>query len=207
MPCKDCDRNQHMWDVVVNEHQYVPKPGDMVLDLGMWHGHFTIYCASRGAFVKGYEPIPEVFSEFEQYLKKESFVDSVNPVNKAVWSSDGKVAFNIDQRNERSSAVGGGNLIVPCESLAAAMEDVAWECVKVDIEGAEHEVFTKCDATLFERIGFLTMEIHNDVLTQEQHDELVSRIVKGFGKTKLVEQYAHGKPLGRICKVFAWREK
>lgn len=206
MSCKDCERNSHMWDIVINEQRYTPKPGHFVLDLGMLYGHFTFYCASRGAFVKGYEPIPPIFQGMQGLLKKEPWRDNVNAVNKAVWSDEGWRGMNYNSENTRSSSlVTAGSYSVQTETLRTAMKDVSWDCVKVDIEGSEFEVFAKVEQDLLDRINYLTMEIHNDVLTKGQHDALIARLKAGFPTVVLEEQYTYGNGLGVYNKAFCLR--
>src|SRR5262252_769337 len=181
MTCPDCERNRHMFDIVVNEQRYTPKFGDRVLDLGAWYGHFTFYCASRGTIVKAYEPLPEVFADFAHNLSKQPWAQNVTAINKAISSHDHRRELFVDPNDRASSFFRPGRpIIVDVETLSEALEDKTWQCVKVDIEGAEYELLMHASGEELNRISYLTVELHNDVLMEEQHDALIRRMSAVF---------------------------
>lgn len=201
----------HMWDIIVNEQRYTPRVGELVLDLGAWQGHFTLYCASRGAFVKAYEPVPTSFHAMAEAVKKEPCGNRVRLINKAITDYCGARLIYLRHKHNQASSLsslwGGEPLLIETERLETALDDRLWDCVKVDIEGAEYEVFAGADLRLLKQIRYLTMELHNDILTKEEHDALLDNLRRGFPVVNAVDEMRDGAPTGRICKVFATNGK
>lgn len=199
----------HMWDIIVNEQRYTPRAGDQVLDLGAWQGHFTLYCASRGARVRAYEPVPTSFDALEAAVAKEACRDNVTLVNKAVGESEGVRTLYLRQKYNQASSLsfrlGGVPLDIRTDSLETALAGQEWDCVKVDIEGAEYEVFAYAAPRLLAQIRYLTMELHNDVLTKYEHDELLDHLRRNFPEVEAVAEERNGQPTGKVCKLFCKR--
>jgi len=197
-----------MFDIVVDEQRYTPRLYHRVLDLGAWYGHFTFYCASRGAMVKAYEPMPDVFAEFAHDLSKHGWSEQVKAINRAISHTGVKRSMFVPENSRSASFFRLGEIILPdveTETLGAALGGHIWDCVKVDIEGAEYEVFTRATDWELDRIRYLTMELHNDVLSQEEHDELISRL-NYFRNVDKVPEERNGQPTGRIAKIFCWHD-
>lgn len=198
----NCD-NYHMWDIILNENRYTPKPGDRVLDLGAWKGHFTMYCASRGAFVTAYEPVPDHYNAMMDRVKKEEWAGNITAVMAAVGNTNSRGVIYVPEDNDRSASEFRNGQPNDCAvaNISNVIESERWDCVKVDIEGAE-KYFIGIDLS---HVKYLTMELHNDVLSKEEHDGLIETLEKNFRIVEKVEQYANGQPLGKICKVFCTR--
>lgn len=202
-----------LWDVVCNVHRYIPKPLHRVLDLGAHFGMFSLYCASRGCYVKAYEPNPEVFSELMHTAEvaKEIGLGRINPVRMAIWSAKGVGC--VRKRSESSAA----NVVIPsevsdpqqgqvaCVCLREAMEGKYWHCVKVDVEGAEAEIFSSVEDEDFQRIGFLTIEIHNDLIPRYVRTMLQGKLKAHFPNWEEVPVKVNGAPTDDTASLFCWR--
>lgn len=206
-----------MWDVISNVHRYTPEPGARVLDLGAHYGIFSLFCAARGCKVAAYEPTPVSFTELMHSAEVAETIGlgSINPVEAAVWSEDGQKALV-----EHADTSGGNRLVrwpepmanlkhplrmVRTVSLKTALAGQFWDCVKVDIEGAEHEVFAKMDRADLELILFLTIEIHNDLLNREQVAELKSILLSSFPRVVRLPVIVAGKETDADSALFCWR--
>lgn len=174
-----------LWDVVTNAHRYTPRPGDTVLDLGAHFGMFSLFCAARGCEVAAYEPQGIPFHELKHTAEVAAEIGygHIWPHREAVWSTYRTV--NLVAKLGGTSATASlirteGTLVdvveaVPFDKL---LNEHAWQCVKMDIEGAEWELLTK--SKLLGNIGFLTVEIHNDILGPEKCEEIRLILEKEF---------------------------
>jgi FkbM family methyltransferase len=97
---------------------------------------------------------------------------NVTVSNNAVWFENGVVRYNTSTNNDAYSAVGlhdqeGGNEFVEVESIRVSslleknnIEKV--DFMKIDIEGAEHEIFNKDDMSWLNSVNSLHIEIHHN---------------------------------------------
>jgi FkbM family methyltransferase len=199
-----------MWKVIINEQNYTPKSGDRVLDLGAHHGFFSMYCSARGALVRAFEPDPDNFIQLEQKIAIAKNMDAppFTAIQAAVWSESGEKLLWRDPAdsgaNSMLRAMSDFSIMVKTVSLSEALCGNRWDCVKVDVEGAEAQIFLTAKAESYRQIAYLTMELHNDVLTQEQNRALVMRMRKEFPRVVETKQYFEGLPTEFACKVFCW---
>lgn len=166
-------------DIVENVHAYNPQPGDRVLDIGAHKGWFTMYCIARRAIVRAYEP------DIKNFCVLDAIDDPhVDAIQAAVWSSAGERIFYPSVDNP-----GNGSFIpfpdresypVRTVTFADAVNNEIWDCCKIDVEGSEHEIITSAADGDLRRIRYLTLEIHNNVYTQQQHDEMMDRLQEFF---------------------------
>lgn len=158
------------------------------MDLGAHFGMFSLYCAARGCEVDAYEPADEAFKELchTAEVATEIGLGHINPVKRAIWDKrSAGLLFKIgDSSAENSMIQGSSNEVQAVETCS--LDDALsmrghWDCVKMDIEGAEWTVLTS--ATFLPRVKFLTVEIHNDILSGVQCDEIGVLLQKEFPKT------------------------
>lgn len=201
-----------MWDVICNAQRYIPAQGHRVLDLGAHFGMFALYCAARGCEVTAYEPTPASFAELlhTTAVAKEIGNGHIFPKNKAVWSFNGeRILFSEPATSGSNSMVrvkeDSEQFRVETVSFREALAVSEWDCVKCDIEGAEHEVFMSADSIDFLQIKFLTMEIHNDILPQKQRQELLRRLGAEFPCTLRIPVKVHGVATEDVASIFCWR--
>lgn len=166
-----------MWDVITNAHRYIPKPGEHVLDLGAHFGMFSLYCAARGCEVDAYEPSEAAFKELchTAEVATEIGLGHINPVQRAIWSKPGAgLLFKTGESTAANSMIQGSSNDVQkvdtCTLDDALSMRGHWDCVKMDIEGAEYLALTT--AQQLARINFLTVEIHHGPLSSEQCRDL-----------------------------------
>jgi FkbM family methyltransferase len=173
--------------------RFQPFPGAKVMDLGANVGIYTAYCALHGAKVTAYEPDPSTFTILAEMVSNAGLQAIL--VNKAVWTGTERVPFYGHgdtsggrlQRNGAFRVSGCGHwdrteeegAFVESVSFDDAVGDVDWDCIKMDIEGAEFEVLLNAAPETLRRIKFAFVEIHpwaNQIL----YDETMARLDKFF---------------------------
>lgn len=202
-----------MWDVLTNAHRFIPFPGARVLDLGAHFGIFSLYCAARGACVVAYEPSAAAFENLihSAAVASDIGIGSIKPINAAIWWHEGHGDLNLSERStgENSLINRTGTFAVtnvPLVSLDSALQDDNnWDCVKVDIEGAEYETFMGVREENLKRIKFLTMEIHNDLLEVDLVQQLIARLEQNFPKVKKLFVKKQGADTDVVSTILCWR--
>lgn len=199
-----------MWSVLLNEHNYTPKRGDTVLDIGAHRGYFALHCAMHGASVVAYEPEPQNFKLLQEkaFVAKELGGALILPQQAAVWSESGERRLWLDANdsgaNSMVSARSEVSITAKTVSFGEALGLVRWDCVKLDVEGAEAQILLSAKISELRQIAYLTMELHNNVLTREQHSALVLRMHKDFPRIEKVPHYEDGLKTDRFARLFAW---
>ena len=91
--------------------------------------------------------------------------DRCQVITGAAWSSDGDLSFSVDEGEEFGAHVvdepgGGSTMVVTGLSLSTLLADEAVvDYLKVDIEGAEHEIFSH-NTEWASKIRCMSVEIH-----------------------------------------------
>lgn len=142
--------------------------GSVILDIGANVGIVSIYLAKLypKCFIYAYEPLPLNFDN----LCKNIFMNNtanVVPVPQAV-TADGRditMRFNYDNLGGATAHVGlppYNEVKVKSVTLPSIVDTYAFDRVallKMDVEGAEHEILASCNGTL-DKVDFLAMEAH-----------------------------------------------
>ena len=136
-----------------------------IVDIGANCGMTSVFYASRhpGARVVAVEPEP---SNYKALLKNTHPYSNIVPVHAALWNCDGQVeVFAAWPKTNRWGKWGfrvrNGN---GCRALTLTtlMKEHRIEKVdilKVDVEGAEREIFENCD--WMDKVRFLAIELHD----------------------------------------------
>lgn len=184
---------KHNYDFLPGKdpNTFQPFPGAKVLDIGANLGMVTAFWAMNGANVTSYEADPTTF-DIMIGLFERLRVD-VRAVNAAVWTHAGQVTFkgvgHMDGgracRNGRIE-FGPDTIAVPCVTLTEALGDTIWDCVKIDIEGAEFAVLMHTNLQALKNIRYMNLELHEDkymsggYMTAEQVDMLREKLEPMF---------------------------
>lgn len=147
------------------------QPGDVVVDIGANVGMVSIYVAKRFPSVRvlAFEPIPDNYAHLVTNIARNG-VTNVVPHQLAI-TSDGR-AFRMIVNFGNNSGGGTGNLrdmalrdhdyfTVESTTLDRVFEAhaiAACRLLKIDCEGAEHEILTT--ATCLDRVEYLSGEFH-----------------------------------------------
>lgn len=157
--------------------------GELWLDLGANIGAFAVYCIAKGAKVTCFEPDPACFALLEKNAAK-----AVNCYNSAVTASrEERIPFNVSRtkaNHARGSVLSAGGLkpsgTVANTHLGDWADGMAWDGIKIDIEGAEFGII---DGDLLPDCNKLVLEYHTSR----------DRSAKNLGKrlNKLRERFDH----------------
>lgn len=213
-----------IYEIVVNNVcGYVPKTGAQVMDIGANFGVFTAYCALAGCDVTSYEPHPVAFDMLKTTINRVGIQSRVNPINLAVWKSADHLSFMSNSGHEQGmpwiwsngSLVVDGVMCPPQReilqvatiSLADAVaEKPEWDCVKMDIEGAEFDVLLDAPIETLKKIKYLTIEIHNGQANKQKHDEMARKLETVFSLSGTRDGSPEFSPENRWISLFATRK-
>lgn len=122
------------------------KPGDVVADVGANIGGYSVFCASYGAEVYAFEPVPSTFDLLERNISiNVGFSNLIHPIRKVVSDSEGEVNFTID--NDTVNKIvsddhlkeNTSNVVkIPAVTLDSVIDKV--NILKIDVEGFEKAV-------------------------------------------------------------------
>ena len=152
-----------------------------IVDLGANIGLASIYFAGhyRASRLLAVEPNPETFRDLERNLRRLSRAGRVQLVWGGVWSEERRLAAHPAPATPKSNAFAtlaapdGESATIPGYPMALLLQLAGFDrvdLVKVDIEGAEVELF-RGDLQWLDRVGAIAIEFHGD-----------SRIRSGFDR-------------------------
>jgi FkbM family methyltransferase len=183
---------KHNYDFLPGKdpNTFQPFPGARVLDLGMNLGIVAGFWAMNQVDVTSYEADPETYK-----IATDMFVRldlKVQAVNAAVWSHPGTIGFksisHVDgDRHCRNGQIDYSQdaILVPSITLAQALDDKVWDCVKIDIEGAEFQALMNTDLEALKNVKYINLEIHEqkyhpDWMTPSQVQQLQNKLEQAF---------------------------
>lgn len=150
------------------------KEGDNVVDIGAYTGDFTIF-ASRKVGPRGrviaIEPDPNNARRLRNNLKGE--LDNVTVLEAALWSAPGRMRFKFAECGLQSGptvvvndSIRGKEDMVDVTTLDELIKGLKLprvDVLKMDIEGAEIEVFKGCRKILTENSVFVCIASYHVV--------------------------------------------
>jgi len=147
----------------------------VILDCGANIGLSILYFKKRYSQSKiiVYEADPEIFKILEQNIVGNS-IKGIELINKAVWSSDTIVEFNVEGADGGRIKTGSDiNIIrIPAVSLESIFRDRRFDFVKIDIEGAEMEALRGCESHL-QNLKNVFVEFHSFAGRKQELGELI----------------------------------
>lgn len=203
--------------IVNNTYRYRALPGDHVMDIGANIGVFTALCALNGAEVVAYEPHPEAFRVLQETIDRNKIGGLVLPFNEAIQVRSGfckylpSTSHPGNHETDRvwtsyNGAVRDGENLTRCMGFDDAVMNHDWDCVKMDIEGAEFEILMAASDEALKRIKFLTLEIHNGWADKVTYDALVQRLLKVFALTGIQDGDPRFADENRFISVYGTRK-
>jgi FkbM family methyltransferase len=155
--------------LVCREKHYDPGTPDfnphVIVDAGAHIGMASISFACRypGASIIAVEPEP---SNFGALLRNVGPYKNIVPVEAALWTEDGEVCLGPSDVHPKGAfqIVEHGPIRVRAVTLRTLMRELEIhfiDLLKLDIEGAEKEVFEACD--WIESVGIIALELHDRV--------------------------------------------
>jgi len=177
--------------------------GTQVLDLGGNLGLFSLLSARHapGAKIVAFEPGPPNFRMFEMnMLLNPQLASRVELRKQAVGGESRKDEWFFDHANPGGSSLFGRvgeSFPVQIVAFKEVIESLAVRgaLVKIDIEGAEYEILEKTPASVWEKVGAISLELHDDPGGVLTHEAFLERF-RGYGFT--VEEES-------VCSFFLHR--
>tara|TARA_R110000822_G_scaffold263815_1_gene388068 strand:+ start:21 stop:719 length:699 start_codon:yes stop_codon:yes gene_type:complete len=163
---------------------------DVVLDIGLNIGIFTIYALNKGAKkVFAFEPEKDNYKMAVTNVRLNNFdASKYDLANCAVvGNNDKQRLFSVNTKKNK----GGHSLVlkrgrdtvtVDCMNINEIIEKTKATVIKMDIEGGEYECIKAIKS--FDGIREMELEFHhahlNDIKTHAKYDEIVSLLKKHF---------------------------
>jgi len=142
--------------------------------------------------VYAFEADPKVF----EYLKRNispPFKD-VNLINKAVWVSDEALSFNSLGSDTGSLDVKGKDKVEGCDLSAFLDQFSSIDMLKIDIEGAEIEVFPHIQKQL-NKVKNLFLEYPSSALNAQRLSQLLNILEEAGLRYHIKHEYDRKEPL------------
>jgi len=142
------------------------KPTDIVIDIGAHIGVFSVMASKRAKKVIAIEPVSNNF----ELLKKNIEINRIGniiPIKKAISSKTGKtkiytgdntVAHSLISKDKKNSSEEIETLSLPDLIKTYKLKKI--DFLKMDCEGAEHEILNKMPLSVLKKIKRIHMESH-----------------------------------------------
>lgn len=136
-----------------------------IVDAGANVGLAALYFSNHfpDAKILALEPEPENFSLLRKNTDQYS---NITPLEKAIWYKDGSVSIiNPDAQAASFSVAEGQRDCIPAISIPTLLEEFNWpgiDILKIDIEGAEREVFSS-DTEWLQKVKLIIIELHDGI--------------------------------------------
>jgi FkbM family methyltransferase len=196
----------HSSDVVVYEDVLLKRqydvsltfPPEIIVDAGANVGITSVYYANKYPQAKIYAIEPEP-SNFELLVRNTAKYSAIVPIQAALWSGDGHVSLDERDHNGRpggawsffvSESKGKSVRAITVQTLMIENGLSVIDILKMDIEGAEKEVFEKCDWLSTVRV--LAIELHDRF--KPGCSDVVTSATQEFTKTQHGEVAFYVRP-------------
>jgi len=156
--------------------RFQPRPGTLVMDVGANAGIYSAFCAANGADVFAYEPDTSIFDILSKMIESSGLSQRIISVNAAIWTNTGTLPFvghssDIGGCVQYNGAIPNSALPWPnekfvagapttCISFDEAIDGSQWDCIKMDIEGAEFDVLLSVSKEALRQVKFMFVELH-----------------------------------------------
>lgn len=169
-------------------------PNDVVLDLGMNIGMFSIYALNKGVKkIYSFEPSKDNFQLAKENIKLNNIKDRRYVLsNKAVvGNGDKKRCFyeNLATNKGAHSLIetkGRNNIVVGCVNINDVVKKINPTIIKMDIEGAEYECLK--ELKIWNGVNQLILEFHHktlkDIETHTKYNEILHLLKSKFNNVE-----------------------
>jgi FkbM family methyltransferase len=166
--------------ITLRGHTFIPRrlnANSTVIDLGANEGEFSRSISARyRCRCIAVEPNPTLFAKIEK-------IPQIEAVHGAIADRSGSVQLALSDNIEASSILidGPTAVTVPAltlEELFLKKKITYADVVKVDIEGAEAQMFLSLPDRIFQMIGQITIEFHEfcGLITKEDRKGIVATL-------------------------------
>jgi FkbM family methyltransferase len=155
---------------------YVPREGDVVVDVGAGIGEFSLWCSDAGARIVAFEPDPLAFACLKRNLGQ---VSGVSAFPYALWKERANLRLHGSRDSTESSLIEDGKSnsrladveAWPLDALPMIVALPVIDLMKVDGEGVEPEILAGGIRTLRR-----TRVIAVDVSATKKRPNLAARV-------------------------------
>lgn len=159
-------------DEVIGEAAYIKplgiKKDDVVIDIGMNIGVFTVTASKKGAKVYGYEPDPENYFMAQKNCELNSVTSNIK--NYAISDVSKEMYLYLNEKKNRGNHSftkfqGRRKVKVNCIGINDIIESIKPNKLKIDCEGEEFNIIkaVKC----WDNIEAVRLEWHRRILKDE----------------------------------------
>lgn len=141
---------------------YEARPGDVVIDVGGNIGVFACRAARTASRVVTVEPNGDNFRLLQENVRRNG-LSNIEPIQAAVCDRAGTITLNVSREGAYHSILDSYKGIATETVRAVTLAELIGEqcdLLKVDCEGAEHQIFHTLPADVFKRIRRIAMEWH-----------------------------------------------
>jgi FkbM family methyltransferase len=154
------------------------KKKDVVLDIGGNIGLFSLFIANQNTNAKivAYEPEDENYEIFSKNITKNKL--NIDLVKKAVSDVNGVIYLDANHGLTTTNKAAGSQSVqcININDLIKEHDLNHIDILKMDVEGAEYEIFSVIEDEILKSIDYITMELHYE--TPELLDSLLSILGK-----------------------------
>lgn len=153
---------QEVWKL----KEYKERPKGVIVDLGANIGSYAVFASKNADRVLAFEPVPSNYNLLCQNIKLNKCIN-IEAIQAGIAKERGKRVIYIADVN-----VGSSSLYRPsgvsCEAEMITFADIFEKydidrinMLKIDIEGAEHELFSNVSIEQLKRVDKIVMEVHS----------------------------------------------
>jgi FkbM family methyltransferase len=185
------------------KHYAIPRNG-LVVDVGANVGVFSVFASRVARQVYALEPAA---SNFRRLVSNVGHIPNIVTLNLACGARDGRsdldVSLDAVSFSLKTQAPGNKCESVDTISLGTLFErnNVDWcDFLKLDCEGSEFDILFETEPAIFQRIGCIAMEYHDNLSKVFSHKDLLLRL-RALGFT--AKAY---NPNGHLGMIAAFRD-
>jgi len=137
----------------------------VVFDVGAQAGIFSVFISDKAGKVFSFEPVPQNFELLEENIRLNVLEKKVKTFNLAVSGKKGKEKIFLSENNSGGHSVYGKGKFVEAQTITLKdvfEENKLEECdlLKMDVEGAEYDIFYSLEEKYVRKIKRIAMECH-----------------------------------------------
>jgi FkbM family methyltransferase len=160
----------------VGDTGYLPRDGDVIVDVGAGIGEFTLWCAAHGATVLAFEPDPLAFACLRRNV---ATLAGVQALPFALWKERADLRLHASEDTTESSLIEDGRACLrtadveawPLDGVPAVAALPVIDFMKIDGEGVEPEILAGASRTLRR-----TRIVGIDVSASDRRPNLAQRV-------------------------------
>jgi FkbM family methyltransferase len=160
----------------VGDTGYLPREGDVIVDIGAGIGEFTLWCARNGATIVAFEPDPLAFASLQ---RNAAGLANVQTIPVALWKERADLRLHASEDTSESSLIEDGRACLrtadvqawPLDAVQAISALPVIDFMKVDGEGVEPEILAGAVRTLRR-----TRIVAVDVSASDRRPHLAQRV-------------------------------